>query len=107
MGAVRRALVGTFRGIIRLYFRRIERVGEADDRAAYQMHPDDEGHRRPEDGDDRGESGPGHRLDPARHHPAQECFHGADPSAVFSRSDPQARRRSGRGPAAGYSWASL
>ena len=28
MGAVRRALVGTFRGIIRLYFRRIERVGE-------------------------------------------------------------------------------
>jgi glycerol-3-phosphate O-acyltransferase / dihydroxyacetone phosphate acyltransferase len=29
MGALRRALVGTFRGIIRLYFRRIERVGEA------------------------------------------------------------------------------
>ncbi len=28
MGAVRSALVGTFRGIIRLYFRRIERVGE-------------------------------------------------------------------------------
>lgn len=28
MGAVRRALVTTFRGIIRLYFRRIERVGE-------------------------------------------------------------------------------
>src|SRR5690349_3363322 len=28
MGAVRRALVTTFRGIIRLYFRQIERVGE-------------------------------------------------------------------------------
>ncbi len=28
MGVVRRALVSTFRGIIRLYFRRIERVGE-------------------------------------------------------------------------------
>src|SRR6266513_6055954 len=26
--SVRRALVGTFRGVIRLYFRRIERVGE-------------------------------------------------------------------------------